>query len=522
MTPKKSPGEMIFRSPHDRIEIPDVSLSSLILSRAKTYGSRTALIDANSGKQISYQEFYQLVLSAARGLRSLGFKRGEILGIYAFNCMEYAVAIHAVSLLGGAITTINPLSTAMELGSQLKDAGAAYLLTDSALSDNAAQAAKCAGIRHLFVIQESFSSLLVETGSLPDVAIDPERDVVALPYSSGTTGFPKGVMLTHRNIVANLLQIESSLIFHPGERVVCVLPLFHIYGLVVILNEALYLGSTVVLLPRYDLEVLLKTIERYRIDIAPLVPPIILAFAKEGRVGEYDLSSLKTIFSAAAPLPLNLIQECSKRIGCMMKQGYGMTEASPATHMSIDPPHPEKPGSVGVCVANTECKILDAEGRELGPNEPGEICIRGPQIMRGYFNRLDATRQVLDEEGWLRTGDIGFADQESHFFIVDRVKELIKYKGYQVAPAELEAVLVSHPMVADAVVIPSPDPAAGEVPKALVVLKGEVSLESIQEFVACRVAPHKKIRKIESIDQIPKSPSGKILRRILIAKEREA
>jgi acyl-CoA synthetase (AMP-forming)/AMP-acid ligase II len=206
----------------------------------------------------------------------------------------------------------------------------------------------------------------------------------------------------------------------------------------------------------------------------------------------------------------------------VIKQGYGMTEASPATHMSTDPPAPDKPGSVGVCVANTECKIIDGEGNELRPNEPGEICIRGPQVMKGYFNRQEATHQVLDEKGWLRTGDIGYADSDSHFFIVDRVKELIKYKGFQVAPAELEAVLVSHPMVADAVVIPSPDPVAGEVPKAFVVLKGDVPLESIQEYVATRVAPHKKIRKISRIDQIPKSPSGKILRRILIAQERNA
>jgi acyl-CoA synthetase (AMP-forming)/AMP-acid ligase II len=511
---------MIFRSPYDTIEIPETALTPLILSRAKAHGSKTALIDAASGRQVTFEEFYRAVLSLARGLNRAGFRQGDIFGVYSFNCIEYAITIHAVSLLGGAITTINPLSTAAELCSQLKDAGAAYLLTGSMLLDKAAEAAAGAGIRHIFVIEDSFNSLFTETGPLPDVTVDSARDLAALPYSSGTTGFPKGVMLTHRNIVANLLQIENSLIFHAGERVICVLPLFHIYGLVVILNEALYLGSTVVLLPRYDLDTLLKTIERYRVDIAPLVPPIILSLSKEERVGSYDLSSLKTIFSAAAPLPVNIIFECSRRIGCVMKQGYGMTEASPATHMSMDPPHPDKPGSVGVCVASTECRIVDAEGNELGPAEAGEICIRGPQVMKGYLNRADATQQVLDEDGWLRTGDIGYADEEAHFFIVDRVKELIKYKGFQVAPAELEAVLVSHPSIADAVVIPSPDPVAGEVPKALVVLKEEVSLESIQEFVAARVAPHKKVRKIERIEQIPKSPSGKILRRILIAKER--
>jgi acyl-CoA synthetase (AMP-forming)/AMP-acid ligase II len=511
---------MIFRSPYDSINISDIPLTSLLLSRAKKFGLRAALVDGVTAKQITYEELHQRIISLARGLHQIGFQRGDIFGIYAFNCIEYAFAFHAVSLLGGAVTTINPLSTASELSAQLKDAGAKYLLTDAASVEKASEAARQAGIQHLWLVEESFQSLFAGTGPLPEVQIDTAQDVVALPYSSGTTGFPKGVMLTHRNLVANLLQIESSKIFHAGERVLCVLPLFHIYGLMVILNESLYLGSTVVLLPRYDLDSLLKTVETYRIEIAPLVPPIILALAKESRVGNYDLSSVQTIFSAAAPLALNLISECANRIGCVIKQGYGMTEASPATHMSPDPPDPHRLGSVGVLVADTECKIIDAEGKRLGPNEAGEICIRGPQVMKGYFNRNDATRQVLDEEGWLRTGDIGYADADSHFFIVDRVKELIKYKGFQVAPAELEAVLVSHPMVVDAVVIPSPDPFAGEVPKALVVLKEDFPLESILEFVASRVAPHKRIRRIERIDQIPKSPSGKILRRILIAKER--
>lgn len=511
---------MIFQSPYPPVEIPTTALSPFILERAKNYGSRIALIDATTGKHLTYSEFYNSVLSVASGLHRFGFQQGQTFGIYASNCIEYAIAIHAVFLLGGTITTANPLCTASELSVQLKDSGTHYLLTTPSLIEKASEAAADAGVKDIFVTEESFLSLFQHIGSIPDISIDSDCDIAALPYSSGTTGFPKGVMLTHRNLVSNLLQIEQSKIFHAGETVICVLPLFHIYGLVVILNESLFLGSTIVMMPRYDLELLLKTIETYRVNIAPLVPPIMLSLAKDSIVGKYDLSSLHTLFSAAAPLALNIIRECRSRIGCVIKQGYGMTEASPATHMSLDPSDERMDGSVGVCVSNTECKIVDSHGQELGPNEPGEICVRGPQIMKGYLNCPDASREVLDAEGWLRTGDIGYADEGSKFYIVDRVKELIKYKGFQVAPAEIEAVLLSHPMIADAVVIPSPDPVAGEVPKAFVVLKEEISLEIILEYVAARVAPHKRIRKIERIAQVPKTPSGKILRRILVEKER--
>jgi len=512
---------MIFRSPYPTVEVPDIAFTSLILARAKQYGERIALIDASSGKRLTYAEFHQCVLSVARGLHRLGFKKGDTFGIYAPNCIEYPIAIHAAGHLGGTVTTVNPLCTAAELCSQLKDSGAAYLLTTPALVEKASEAAAGAGIRHLFVMDDLLGSLFQDTGAIPDVVIAPDRDIAALPYSSGTTGFPKGVMLTHRNLVANLLQIQQSKIFHAGETVLCVLPLFHIYGFIVILNEGLFLGSTIVLMPRYDLESLLQTIEKYRVNIAPLVPPIVLALAKESIVGNYNLSSLETIFSAAAPLAVNLIRECRARIGCVIKQGYGMTEASPATHMSLDPADLAMDGSVGVCVPNTECKIVNEQGNAVGPNEPGEICVRGPQVMKGYLNRSDSSFEVLDEDGWLRTGDIGYADVGSNFFVVDRVKELIKYKGFQVAPAEIEAVLLSHPMIADAVVIPSPDPVAGEVPKAFVVLKEEISLELILDYVGARVAPYKKIRKIERILHVPKSPSGKILRRILVEKERD-
>jgi acyl-CoA synthetase (AMP-forming)/AMP-acid ligase II len=326
-------------------------------------------------------------------------------------------------------------------------------------------------------------------------------------------------MLTHYNLVANVRQVESLQDFTPEETLLAVLPFFHIYGMEILLNYALYEGKTIVTMPRFDLEQFLQILQNYGVTFAHLVPPIILALAKHPLVDKYDLSKLRVITSGAAPLSEGLAHACAERLGCLVRQGYGLTETSPVTHCSQL--SQIKPASVGPCLPNTECKVVDvASGAELGPNQQGEIWIRGPQVMQGYLNKPEATAAAIETDGWLRTGDIGYADEAGYFYIVDRVKELIKYKGYQVAPAELEAVLISHPAIADAAVIPSPDEEAGEVPKAFVTLKDVITPEEIMAFVAKRVAPYKKIRRVEIIDQIPKSPAGKILRRVLIERER--
>jgi acyl-CoA synthetase (AMP-forming)/AMP-acid ligase II len=254
------------------------------------------------------------------------------------------------------------------------------------------------------------------------------------------------------------------------------------------------------------------------------VPPIILDLAKHPLVDRYDLSKLRAINSGGAPLGEGVARACAERLGCIVKQGYGLTEASPVTHaVPTDPPDRIKLASVGPCLSNTEAKIVDlATGTELGPHQQGEIWVRGPQVMKGYLNHPEATAAAIDVEGWLRTGDIGYADEDGYFYIVDRAKEMIKYKGFQVAPAELEAILTTHPAIAEAAVIPSPDEAAGEVPKAFVVLRGEITPQGIMAYVAERVAPHKKIRRVELIEQIPTSPAGKILRRVLVERERQA
>jgi acyl-CoA synthetase (AMP-forming)/AMP-acid ligase II len=315
--------------------------------------------------------------------------------------------------------------------------------------------------------------------------------------------------------------MEGLCYFYETDTLICVLPLFHIYGLVVVLNMGLYSGATVVMMPRFDLETFLKAIQDYDVSLAHIVPPIVLSLSKNPIVDNYKLPKLRTLFSGAAPLGEELTRACMDRLGCNIRQGYGMTETSPVTHSSPAPPLDLKFGSVGVAAPNTECKILDLEtGEPVGPREKGEVCVRGPQIMKGYLNKPEATAQTIDNEGWLHTGDIGYVDEDGHFFIVDRAKELIKYKGFQVPPAELEAVLLTHPCVADAAVIPYPDDEAGEVPKGIIVLKHPIEPDALLEFVAERVAPHKRIRHIEFVEKIPKSPSGKILRRVLVEAEK--
>ncbi|HYO99040.1 MAG TPA: 4-coumarate--CoA ligase family protein [Pyrinomonadaceae bacterium] len=521
---------MIFRSPYPAIEMPGVPLTPFVLEGARRRGDKPALIDAASGRTITYRQLFDSVQAVAASLAARGLRKGDVFAIYSPNVPEYAVAFHAVSLIGGTLTTLNPLYTVEEAAHQLKDAHARYLLTTPALLDKAREAAAHANIEEIFVFGEAagatpFAALYESGGGeVPQVEIDPGEDVVVLPYSSGTTGLPKGVMLTHRNLIANTLQVQACELIKESDTIVCVLPLFHIYGMVVIMNVGLYAGARIVVMSRFDLESFLRVLQDYNVTLAHVVPPIMLALAQHPAVDNYDLSKLETLFSGAAPLSEELARACSERLGCNIRQGYGMTETSPAIHLT---PHAfdwTKYGSIGQCVPDTECKIVDVEtGEPLGHGQEGEICMRGPQMMKGYLNRPEATAATIDPDGWLHTGDIGYCDEEGHFFVVDRLKELIKYKGMQVAPAELEALLLTHPQVADAAVVPLPDEEAGELPKAFVVRKPaaeDVAAEELMAFVAARVAPYKKIRQLEFIEQIPKSASGKILRRLLVERDR--
>jgi acyl-CoA synthetase (AMP-forming)/AMP-acid ligase II len=519
---------MVYRSPHEVLEIPDTPLAEFVLARANARGSRPALVDSVTGRTIRYGELPDLVERVAAGLAGLGVSKGDFCAVFSPNTTDYPIVILAIARLGAVATTANPLHTAEDLRRQLADCGARVLFTTAALADTWTKAVAGTAVEHVFTFDPPaidtsppvrtrwLTDLFTSTGSAPAVAIAP-LDLVALPYSSGTTGLPKGVMLTHRNLVANILQIDAAGHYvHDEDTTVAFLPFFHIYGLVVIGLLGLWSGARLVVMPRFELETYLDLVERHRATLLHVVPPVVVALAKHPAVDTHDFASIRKLFSGAAPLGGDVIEQCVRRIGCVLQQGYGLTETSPATHVTSDDPAQIKYGSIGVPVSNTECRVADpVTGGDVAPGQDGEIWIRGPQVMRGYLNRPDETRVTIDDEGWLRTGDIGRADADGHFFIVDRLKELIKYKGMQVAPAELEAVLLSHSAVADAAVVPLKDENAGEIPRAFVVLKAPASADELMAYVAHRVASYKKIRRLDFIDAIPKSPSGKILRRLL-------
>lgn len=520
---------MIFRSPLPDTNIPVQPFTDFVLGDIARLGNKPAFIDAGTGQTLTYDCLLDRIHRTAAGLVAHGFERGDVLAIFSPNLPDYAVACHAVAVLGGAAATINPLYTADELLFQLRDSKAKHLLTIAPLLERVREPAARAGIRNIFVFGEGsgdaigFDGLQRHGSTIPKITIDPKNDLIALPYSSGTTGRSKGVMLTHHSLAANLTQARPSGMMNEEDVVLGVLPFFHIYGQVLIMNLGLYVGATVITMMRFELEPYLKVLQDYKITVAPLVPPIVLVMAKHPAVSNYNLSSLQRILTGAAPVAEATMRACMQRLNCRVMQGYGMTEASGATHMHLSDSPLEKLNAVGVCVRNSETMIIDVgSGKPLSPNEQGEVWTRGPNIMRGYLNRPEETAACLDAEGWYHTGDIGYMDADGYLYIVDRLKELIKYSGYQVPPAELEAVLVAHPAVADAAVIPSPDEEHGEVPKAFIVKKSDVSAEALMAYVAERVAPYKKIRLLEFVDQIPKSPSGKILRRVLVEKERAA
>jgi 4-coumarate--CoA ligase len=351
---------------------------------------------------------------------------------------------------------------------------------------------------------------------IDQVAVDVHDDVVVLPYSSGTTGLPKGVMLTHHNLVANMCQTQPLFKLRDDEVVLSFLPFFHIYGMQVLMNLGLSFGGTIVTMPRFDLQQALELVQQYKITRFFAVPPVILALAKHPIVDQYDMSSLVQIFSGAAPLGAELAADASARVKCEVVQGYGMTELSPVTHAT--PEGDFRPGTSGITIPNTEIRVIDpATGNDLGVGEEGELWIRGPQVMKGYLNNEEATRNTIDDDGWLHTGDVAVVDEHHHVSIVDRVKELIKYKGFQVPPAELEALIVAHPKVADVAVVGVPDVEAGELPKAFVVVApgAELTEQELKDYVAEHVTSYKHIRLVEFVSEIPKSPSGKILRRLL-------
>ncbi len=510
---------MIHNSPLPDVVIPESALTPFVFAQAAALGDKAAFIDSTDGRRVSYTELYDSVKRLAGGLLERGLARGEVVAIMAPNCPEYAVVFHGVAMAAGVVTTINPTYTEREVHHQLNDAAATKLITIPMFLETAVAASADSGVKEIIVIggADGYQSLTDLYGDPLDEQVPVDiHDVVVLPYSSGTTGLSKGVMLTHYNLVANLVQTGAVITVTSDESFVAVLPFFHIYGMQVLMNLGLYLGATIVTMPRFDLEQFLALHQEHGLTRAFVAPPMVVALAKHPLVDKYDLSALKNIFSGAAPLSAELALECGERLNCEVVQGYGMTELSPVTHAT---PHGKfKAGSAGMTVPNTQVRIVDpSTGESLGLDADGEVWIKGPQVMKGYLNNDEATKTTIDDEGWLHTGDVGHVDSDGHLYVVDRLKELIKYKGFQVPPAELEALLLTHPKIADAAVIGLPDDDAGEIPAAYVVLRPdtEATAEEIQEFIAGQVASYKQIRKLTFLDAVPKSASGKILRRVL-------
>ncbi|WP_405447967.1 4-coumarate--CoA ligase family protein [Streptomyces achromogenes] len=518
----------MFRSEYADVPPVELPIHDAVLGGAAGFGDRPALVDGTDGTTLTYEQVDRFHRRLAAALAGTGVRKGDVLALHSPNTLAFPVAFYAATRAGATVTTVHPLATAEEFARQLRDSAARWIVTVSPLLETARRAAGLAGgIREILVCDSapghrSLTELLATTDPEPRVAIDPAEDIAVLPYSSGTTGTPKGVLLTHRQIATNLAQLEPAVPAGPGDRVLAVLPFFHIYGLTALMNGPLRKGATVVVLPRFELETFLAAIERHRITGLYVAPPIVLALAKHPAVGRYDLSSLEYVISAAAPLDARLARACSERLGLpAIGQAYGMTELSPGTHVvPLDRLREAPAGTVGRLLPGTEMRIvsLDDPGRDLGPGEPGEILIRGPQVMKGYLGRPDATAALIDPGGWLHTGDIGHTDADGWLFVVDRVKELIKYKGYQVAPAELEALLLTHPGIADAAVIGARDADGNEIPHAFVVRRPGAdgpAEEEILGFVAERVAPYKRVRRITFTDTVPRAASGKILRRQL-------
>jgi acyl-CoA synthetase (AMP-forming)/AMP-acid ligase II len=507
----------IHQSTYPPVALTDLTITERLFEGLAHRRDEVVLVDGPTGRGLTAGAVMDGIRRLAGGLAARGYGPGQVVAILMPNLPEYVIAFHGPLWAGGTVTTLNPSYTAPEARHQLRDSGATLLITIPAFLATAREAVEGTGVTEIAVVGEAddatpLSAWMGEPLEA-QVPVDVAETVAALPYSSGTTGLPKGVMLTHRSLVVNIDQCAVVLDAKPGEWTIAFLPFFHIYGLQVLMNLYLVAGARLLTMPRFDLEMTLRLIQEYRTPTLYCAPPVALALVKHPIVEKFDLSSLERVFSAAAPLSGDVGDALARRLGVAAVQGYGMTELSPVCHAI--PVGATRSGSVGVALPSTECRIVDPVSGEDAVE--GEVWVRGPQVMMGYHNNPAATAATIAPGGWLRTGDLGGIDADGYLFIRDRVKELIKVSGFQVAPAEVEAELLSHPAVADAAVVGRPDEAAGEVPVAFVVRQAGMDLDEagVLAHLAGRLANFKQPRTVHFVDAVPKSPSGKILRRLL-------
>ncbi len=504
-------------------------VDDIVLETCRRVPDKVALIDSSCNRTFTYAEYGSYVESLARGFVAAGLKPGEVVAIWLANSWEFAITYHAATLAGGIPTLLNPAYREREVHYQLENCGAAFLVTDGPLLEGISLGGLPA-LRRVFTTRnsatgtEDFSTLLrLTAATLPQPAMSSQETIAALPYSSGTTGLPKGVMLSHYNLVSNVYQLlgPNGTPLVADDVMLCFLPLYHIYGLTVALTLSLALGARLVLMPRFDIKKLACLVSEHGVTMMPMVPPAINALCHAAEVGGFPKDhKMRWIKSGAAPLAPELARRLRELTGIPVNQGYGMTEASPVTHVGyLTPPEMYRPATIGQPLALTDCRVLDLNDNEVAPDEPGELVMRGPQFMLGYWKEPQATAAVL-RNGWYYSGDIVRTDAEGFYYVLDRQKEMIKYKGFPVAPAEVESVLLEHPAVRDCGVVAKPDADAGEIPCAFVVVRDgyapcDALDKQLRDFVADRLAHHKQPREVRFVEAVPRTPSGKILRREL-------
>jgi long-chain acyl-CoA synthetase len=504
----------------------------VILDSCRQYDGKIAIIDTscNPARRLTYGAYAELVERVARNLVASGIRPGEIIGIYLPNCWEFGVLFHAATLAGAIPTTLNPTYREREVHYQLENSDAVALITDGSLLTGI-HLRGLPGLRNVYTVRapgpggtQPFDLLFKSTDThLPQPEHDSRATLATLPFSSGTTGLPKGVMLSHYNLVTNVYQTLT--VGEPGavsnqDVLLCFLPLYHIYGLTVGLNLSLMRGCTLVLMPRFDCERSLRITMDEGVTLTLCVPPTLLAYCQAAEQGRFPRGHrLRWVKSGAAPLAPELARRFCQSTGVPIRQGYGMTEASPVTHVGFLIPELYRPDSAGGAVALTDCRVLDAGENEVAQGDLGELVMRGPQIMQGYWKSPDATAAVL-RDGWYWSGDIVRTDELGLYYVVDRRKEMIKYKGFSIAPAEVESVLLEHPSVRDCGVVGRTDASGEEIPCAFVVLRDTENANpqvetGLQEFVAERLTHYKVPREVHFVQSLPRTASGKILRREL-------